>query len=220
MSAAGLSPQTIVTHSKVVKMVVASAVNAEGEEVYPRKWNHNFVGMPIVDPTKQHRPTVTQAELQGILAAIKPRYTVLVALLAGTGLRIGEALGLKTDDLTSECTGAPRSTEHLARSRATAKDRERRSCDRHRGTARHNSYASTSPGRRVTCFPRETALLCHKEMCIGPYTPQVRRAGSIRSDGTGGSVAQSPGTGRPDWIVARARSKPYGQVCHSVERGR
>jgi integrase len=103
MSCAGRSPQTIVTHSKVVKMVVASAVNAEGEEVYPRKWNHNFVGMPIVDPTNQHRPTVTQAELQGIRAAIKPRYTVLVELLAGTGLRIGEALGLKTDDLTSEC---------------------------------------------------------------------------------------------------------------------
>lgn len=103
MAAAGLAPQSIVTHAKVVKMVVASAVNAEGEEIYPRKWNHNFVGMPIVDPTKQHRPTVTQAELQGILASINARYTVLVALLAGTGLRIGEALGLKAGDLTSDC---------------------------------------------------------------------------------------------------------------------
>jgi integrase len=103
MSCAGLSPQTIVTHSKVVKMVVASAVNGEGEEIHPRKLNHNFVGMPIVDPTKQHRPTITQAKLQEIRAAINPRYAVLVDLLAGTGLRIGEALGLKTDDLTSEC---------------------------------------------------------------------------------------------------------------------
>jgi integrase len=103
MAAAGLAPQSIVTHAKVVKMVVASAVNAEGEEIYPRKWNHNFVGMPIVDPTKQHRPTVSQADLQGILAAINTRYTVLVVLLAGTGLRIGEALGLKAGDLTSDC---------------------------------------------------------------------------------------------------------------------
>jgi integrase len=103
MAAAGLAPQSIVTHAKVVKMVVASAVNAEGEEIYPRKWNHNFVGMPVVDPTKQHRPTVTQAELQGILATINTRYRILVALLAGTGLRIGEALGLKADDLTSDC---------------------------------------------------------------------------------------------------------------------
>jgi integrase len=104
MSCAGLSPQTIVTHSKVVKMVVASAVDAEGEEIYPRKWNHNFVGMPIVDPTKQRRPTITQSQLEGICAAIKPRYALLVALLASTGVRIGEALGLKTDDLSADCT--------------------------------------------------------------------------------------------------------------------
>ena len=29
-------------HSEKVKMVVASATNAEGEQVYPRKWNHDF----------------------------------------------------------------------------------------------------------------------------------------------------------------------------------
>ena len=29
-------------------MVIASAVNEEGEEIYPRKWNHDFVGMPIL----------------------------------------------------------------------------------------------------------------------------------------------------------------------------
>src|SRR5713101_573961 len=49
-----------------------------------RTRNHNFVGLPIVDPTKQHRPTVTREELHGIMAAINPRYTILVALLAGT----------------------------------------------------------------------------------------------------------------------------------------
>ena len=104
MSNVGLAPQSIVTHSRVVKMVVSSAVNAEGDEIYPRKWNHNFVGLPIIDPTKQKRPTVTQAELQNILTRVHPRYRTLVALLAGTGLRIGEALGLKTDDLNAECT--------------------------------------------------------------------------------------------------------------------
>jgi len=103
MAAAGLAQKSIVTHATVVKLVVASAVNDEGEQIYPRTWNHNFVGLPIVDPTKQHRPTVTREELHGIMAAINPRYTILVALLAGTGLRIGEALGLKVDDLTPDC---------------------------------------------------------------------------------------------------------------------
>jgi len=103
MSCAGLSPQTIVTHSKVVKMVVASAVNSEGEQIHPRKWNHNFIGLPIVDPNKQHRPTVTETELGEILASSKGQYVMLFTLLAGTGLRIGEALGLKSSDLSPDC---------------------------------------------------------------------------------------------------------------------
>src|SRR5713101_4496435 len=94
MADGGLAPQSIVTHTRVVKMVVASAVNAEGEEIHARKWNHEFVGLPIIDPTKQHRPAFTKAEVEGLIAAVIPRFKVLVALLAGTGLRIGEALGV------------------------------------------------------------------------------------------------------------------------------
>jgi len=103
MFCAGLSAQTIVTHSKVVKMVVASAINSEGEQIHPRKWNHDFIGLPIVQRENQHRPTVTEAELGEIFASTKGRYLVLFALLAGTGLRIGEALGLKSIDLLSDC---------------------------------------------------------------------------------------------------------------------
>jgi integrase len=103
MFCAELSPQTIVTHSKVVKMVVASVVNDDGEQIHPRKWNPDFIGLPIVDPNKQHRPTVTETELGEILASTKERYAVLFALLAGTGLRIGEALGLKLTDLSPDC---------------------------------------------------------------------------------------------------------------------
>jgi hypothetical protein len=39
MSERGLSPKTITSYVQVVKAVVASAVNEEGEELYPRKWN-------------------------------------------------------------------------------------------------------------------------------------------------------------------------------------
>jgi integrase len=98
-----LSPKSIINHTRTVKMVVASALNSEGEQLYPRKWNADFIGLPIVDPTKQRRPTVTKAEIEQIIAKINPRFRVLVALLAGTGLRVGEALGLKTEDLTDDC---------------------------------------------------------------------------------------------------------------------
>jgi len=103
MTASGLAAQSIITHTRVVKMVVASALNSEGEELYPRKWNHEFVGLPIIDPTTQRRPTVTKAEVERIIATINPRFCILVAVLAGCGLRIGEALGLKTEDLTDDC---------------------------------------------------------------------------------------------------------------------
>jgi len=103
MISAGLSAQTIVNYTKVVKMVVASAVNDEGEEIYPRKWNHNFVGMPVLKREEQHRPTVTEEELGEILASTSKRWAVLFALLAGTGLRIGEALALKPTDLSADC---------------------------------------------------------------------------------------------------------------------
>ena len=83
--------------------VVASAVNSEDEQIHPRKWNHDFIGLPIVQPEKQHRPTVTESELREIFASTKGRYAVLFALLAGTGLRIGEALGLKSSDLSPDC---------------------------------------------------------------------------------------------------------------------
>jgi len=103
MAAGGLAPKTIVSYSLVVKMVAASVVNAEGEQIYPRKWNHDFVGMPIVERDKQPRPTVTQSEVTTILAKALPRYAPLFALLAGTGLRIGEALALKRSDLSPDC---------------------------------------------------------------------------------------------------------------------
>ena len=103
MLAGGLVAKTIVNYAQVVKMVLASAVDAEGDQLYPRKWNHDFIGMPIIRKEEQHRPSVTGAGVEQILANSKRRYAVLFAVLAGTGLRIGEALGLKVTDLSPDC---------------------------------------------------------------------------------------------------------------------
>jgi len=62
-----------------------------------------FVGMPIINPNEQHRPSPSKEEVEGILVTIIPRFQILIALLAGTGPRIGEALGLKVEDLTDDC---------------------------------------------------------------------------------------------------------------------
>ena len=100
----GLSAKTIVNYSQVPKMVVASALNGEGEQLYPRKWNHDFMGLPIVKQEEQHRPTITEAEINQLIQSAPRREAVLFALIAGTGLRAGEVLALKPTDFNGDFT--------------------------------------------------------------------------------------------------------------------
>jgi len=97
MVEAGLSPKTVNTYSQVVKSVVASAVNEEGEQLFHRKWNHEFVDMPVVDKSKQNTPHFTSEVIAGILKSTKGYKQMFCALLSGTGLRAGEAIGLEID---------------------------------------------------------------------------------------------------------------------------
>jgi integrase len=77
MSAANRSAKTIVSYVQVVKLVVASAVNEEGEQIYPRVWNHDFCQVPIIRKDKQRRPSVTPDELKDILSSLKkPKYKI------------------------------------------------------------------------------------------------------------------------------------------------
>jgi integrase len=52
----------------------------------------------LIIKEKQNRPTINEAEISALLNSVKERYAVLVALVAGTGLRIGEALAVRTED--------------------------------------------------------------------------------------------------------------------------
>jgi integrase len=97
MSGAGLSPKTIDNYAGVVKMVVASAVDQEGEEIYPRKWNHQFIDMPIVERSKQNTPCFSREVMTGLAGWKKPRERMLFILCGALGLRIGEALGIEID---------------------------------------------------------------------------------------------------------------------------
>jgi len=98
MAVAGFSPKTMHNYVQVVKMVVASAVNEQGEEIYPRKWNHEFIDLPQV--ANQRTPTFTVDEVPKIVLAADGQLRVLYALLSGTGLRIGEALALEVKDIS------------------------------------------------------------------------------------------------------------------------
>ena len=103
LSAAGLAPKTIVNIVTVVKLVVASAIDDEGDLIHPRIWNQEFIQLPLVIKEKQNRPTIGGAEISALLKSVKGRYATLVALVAGTGLRIGEALAVRTEDFDPDC---------------------------------------------------------------------------------------------------------------------
>src|ERR1700675_1814979 len=60
LSDEGLSASTITGVAVVVKLVVASAVNEQGEELYPRSWNSEFADLPVINPASQHAPIATR----------------------------------------------------------------------------------------------------------------------------------------------------------------
>jgi len=91
-----LAPATIRDYSNIVKAVVASALNENGEQLFPRTWNEEFIDAPLVKHQKQ--PSTTEEGMEGILREAMGQYRILYALLAGCGpLRAGEALGLEID---------------------------------------------------------------------------------------------------------------------------
>lgn len=91
LSADGLSASTIVGVVTVVKLVVASAVNEQGEELYPRTWNHEFIDLPVIDPNSQKAPVASAKAVSQAISRAAGEEKALYALLAGSGLRIEEA---------------------------------------------------------------------------------------------------------------------------------
>jgi hypothetical protein len=100
MTEAGLSPKMCNNVIQVLKMVVASAVNENGEEVHPRTWNHEFMDLPEVK--SQPQPSHSGDTMSAIAAGSKGREQMLYVLLGASGMRFGEALGLEIDKHISE----------------------------------------------------------------------------------------------------------------------
>jgi integrase len=99
------TPKTIVNYYLIAAAVFATAKDRKGKQLYPRQWDLNYIGLPAGDKKAQNTPTVDTAEIETILSAASGRYRVLYALLAGSGLRIAEALGLEIGKhLSPDCS--------------------------------------------------------------------------------------------------------------------
>lgn len=105
MSRAALSPKTIENYLQVPKMVVASVIDDDGNQVYPRKWNHEFIDMPLVETSEQNRPSFSSEIMNGLAKYGRPREQMLFIVAAAGGIRIGETLGIEIDKhLSADCS--------------------------------------------------------------------------------------------------------------------
>jgi integrase len=92
----GLSPASIRNICLVVKLVKASAVDQNGGELYPMKWNAEFIDAPVIDARKQRTPSLSGEEVAKIVAKADAEMKMLFILAAAAGFRAGELLGLET----------------------------------------------------------------------------------------------------------------------------
>lgn len=96
-----LSAATIRDYTNIAKGVVASAIDEDGEQLFPRTWNEEYIDAPLIKNQKQ--PTTDLQGMESILAEASKELRCLYALLAGCGpLRAGEALGLPVEKVSKD----------------------------------------------------------------------------------------------------------------------
>jgi integrase len=99
-----LGPKTTREVVALVKAILESHVNQDGEPLLELKWNNKFIYKGIKKIGKQLQPTISRDALNVIIKnhEIKVRDRVLIALAAATGVRVGELQALRINgDSTS-----------------------------------------------------------------------------------------------------------------------
>jgi len=96
---AGLSEQTQTNVFKTLAKVIRFAADTKGRPLHKPDWNLAFADLPVVNKAEQKRPCYTAEQVTAIVARAHREYRVLYALLAGTGMRVNEALALKVEDV-------------------------------------------------------------------------------------------------------------------------
>jgi integrase len=96
LSEADLSPAFISAVQGTVKEVVSSAIDKQGNELFPRTWNASWIDAPQIDRRKQKTPIISSTDLSDALKKADRRWIPFLAMLGSTGLRIGESLALQS----------------------------------------------------------------------------------------------------------------------------
>jgi hypothetical protein len=90
-----LSARTVNKYVEYVKQVVKSLKAPNGEPVFNRTWDAETMDLPIVEYSEQKRPSLKATTVSGLITGSTGQEQALYVLLAATGMRISEALGLE-----------------------------------------------------------------------------------------------------------------------------
>lgn len=91
----GKSAATITLILNIIKEIRGSAKNERGEELYSYKWDAETIDAPEIIGKQQKRPVASAQAVQDGLSKGSWQSRLMLAVLAGSGLRIGEALALR-----------------------------------------------------------------------------------------------------------------------------
>ncbi len=90
------APATLTQHVLVIKLILASATDAEGEQLFPRTWNRRLINAPRVERSKQKTPKLTKDDVEKLIRkAVNDQEKMFYAFLCGSGLRVSEAQAVR-----------------------------------------------------------------------------------------------------------------------------
>jgi integrase len=95
------SPHTINVTVRVVKAVVASAVDDRGNPLVSRTWNPRHINAPAAT-NKEEKTLLTAAQIETAIRNVDGAMKVFIAVQGASGLRKGEMLALNVDSFDAK----------------------------------------------------------------------------------------------------------------------
>jgi integrase len=99
--AKNLAAKTVHEIVNTVQQIIQSARDENGNPLYLRNWNREFILENVPDVRNQRQPVCTKEMIHEALRLRNmstDKYRVLIALMLATGIRIGELLALRCGD--------------------------------------------------------------------------------------------------------------------------
>jgi integrase len=97
-----LSARTVNKYVEYIKQVVKSLKAPNGEPMFSRIWDAETMDLPIVEYSEQKRPSLKATTISGLINGSAGQEQALYVLLAATGMRISEALGLEVRHIIND----------------------------------------------------------------------------------------------------------------------